>query len=243
MRFVKIDSCESTNKLASEILLSDKKINENTIVYTFNQLSGKGIYNSKWFSDKDKNLSFSIISFPKLNIEKHFVLSMLISLGIVEYLEKSHYINANVKWPNDILVNDKKICGILIENNLSKNKIESSIIGIGININQIEFPNFLPNPTSLSLEKKAVFNLNVELESLCRILINKISLINNFVVSDLKNNYLKNLFRFNIFSKYKKDEEIFLAKIIDVNTDGALILIDDKSQIFSYYFKEIEFIL
>jgi BirA family transcriptional regulator, biotin operon repressor / biotin---[acetyl-CoA-carboxylase] ligase len=243
MRFVKIDSCESTNKLASEILLSDKQIPENTIVYTFNQLSGKGIYKSKWFSDKNKNLSFSIISFPNLDIENHFVLSMLISLGIVEYLEKFHNIIANVKWPNDILVNDKKICGILIENNLSENKIKSSIIGIGININQIKFPDYIPNPTSLSLEKNKSFNLNEELELLGNMLNDRINSINMYDFNDLNIHYLKKLFRFNIFANYKKNEDIFLAKIIDVNTDGSLKLIDKNANIFSCFFKEIEYIL
>ncbi len=142
------------------------------------QTAGRGQRGNKWEGAKNKNLAFTILLRPfMLSPSKQFLISEVSAIGVCNYL-KGKGVDATIKWPNDIYVGDKKICGMLIEHSLSGEGISYSISGIGINMNQRIFNSDAPNPTSLSLlrypdilslsasteEEPLLFNLKVELE-------------------------------------------------------------------------------
>jgi BirA family biotin operon repressor/biotin-[acetyl-CoA-carboxylase] ligase len=144
------DSLNSTNSYAIE-LIKQKADKNGMIIHSFCQTDGKGQRNSTWESLPYQNLTFSIIYHPKqLLLNQQFLLSAAISLGIVNCLKNIGLLNVYIKWPNDIVVNNKKIAGILIESTAQKNYVNKVVIGIGLNLNQTQFT--YPQATSVILE-------------------------------------------------------------------------------------------
>lgn len=146
------DELQSTNDYALSLLSKSKPI-EGTVISTHHQTAGKGQIGSSWLVESGKNITLSIILKPNfLPIPRQFLLNQAISLAVVDFLR--HFISEDIvrlKWPNDVYIGDKKSTGILIQNTISGTKIQHTVIGLGININQIKFPSSLPNPTSLAL--------------------------------------------------------------------------------------------
>ena len=143
-----LESVDSTNEEAKRHI-SD--IDNLSVLSAFEQTAGRGQRGNTWTSTPGENLMFSIVlKDPKISARDQFVLNEIASLAVVDFLSM-HGISARIKWPNDIYVGSKKICGILIENSLHGTAISSSIIGIGLNINQRNFNVNLPNPTSMVL--------------------------------------------------------------------------------------------
>ena len=128
-----------------------------SVISAVEQTAGRGQRGNIWLSDPGKNLTFSIAVkyggelFADASPENEFVINGIISLSVVELLAV-HGIDARIKLPNDIYVNDKKICGILIENSVLGSSLVHSIIGVGLNVNQLDFDESLANPTSMLLE-------------------------------------------------------------------------------------------
>lgn len=153
-----LDSVDSTNSEAKRRI---PDIDNLSVLSALSQSEGRGQKGNKWSSLPGENLTFSIVlkfgeqTAGKLRLavaaREQFVLTEITSLSIVEFLSR-HGIKAKIKWPNDIYVGDKKICGVLIENSLRGENLSSSIIGIGLNVNQRNFDVNLPNPTSMILE-------------------------------------------------------------------------------------------
>jgi BirA family biotin operon repressor/biotin-[acetyl-CoA-carboxylase] ligase len=143
------ENLPSTNSHAAH-LLKNNDLPEGTIIYTNYQSAGQGQIGKRWESEDDKNLLISIVLFPSMiNPDDQFYISMIVSLGICDFLRR--YIPVcSIKWPNDIYVNNDKIAGILIENSILGNQIENTIAGIGLNVNQDKFYSDAPNPVSLS---------------------------------------------------------------------------------------------
>lgn len=239
MKFIELDSVESTNNFASD-LIAKKSVHENTLIYTFSQTKGKGLGVNTWQSEDNKNLIFSLIVFPNFEADNHFVLSMIVSLSICEYL---HFkgVSAKIKWPNDIYLKNSKLAGILIENSIQGNYIKNSIIGIGLNMNQIEFPKNLFNPISLSNATNLTYDITEEVKLLAEIINNRISSFSEFSISEIKTAYLNKLYRFNKFHNYITKGKVFKARIIDVKLDGYLVLETEDKLVKEYYFKELEF--
>lgn len=154
-----LGSVDSTNEEAKRRLSG---IDNLSVLSAFEQKAGRGQQGNRWSSNPGENLTFSIIlkfsgtasdsvtALPKLMARDQFVLNEIASLSVVEFLA-GYGITARIKWPNDIYVEDRKICGILVENSIRGDQISSSIIGIGLNINQKHFDVTLPNPTSMAL--------------------------------------------------------------------------------------------
>ena len=143
-----LESVDSTNEEAKRHI-SD--IDNLAVLSALEQTAGRGQRGNTWTSTPGENLMFSIVlKDPKISARDQFVLNEIASLAVVDFLSM-HGITARIKWPNDIYVGSKKICGILIENSLQGSAISSSIIGIGLNINQRNFNVNLPNPTSMVL--------------------------------------------------------------------------------------------
>jgi len=174
---------------------------------------------------------------------QQFLLNKAISLGMIDFLKtKIDESLIKIKWPNDIYVENKKIAGILIENEILGANIQSSIIGIGLNVNQLVFSANIPNPTSLRLIKGIEFNTKkVLLEVLTKIEIRIINLYNNDIEL-INNDYLSNLLYYNCYKKYFfKNEEIH-AMIMNVSEYGQLILKTIEDKIIKCDFKEIVFL-
>ena len=143
-----LESVDSTNEEAKRHI-SD--IDNLSVLSALEQTAGRGQRGNTWTSTPGENLMFSIVLKDlKISARDQFVLNEIASLSVVDFLSM-HGISARIKWPNDIYVGSKKICGILIENSLQGSAISSSIIGIGLNINQRNFNVNLPNPTSMVL--------------------------------------------------------------------------------------------
>jgi len=133
--------------------LKNQSISCPMLVVADSQSHGKGQYGKDWHSEPNQNLTFSFQWFPKnLRAEEGFKLSQMVSLAILKTVNK--YIDperAYIKWPNDIVIENKKVCGVLIEPTIQNNLIQKVIVGIGLNVNQTQFPPNLPNASSLSI--------------------------------------------------------------------------------------------
>ena len=245
MKIIKIDAINSTNDYLKYTISPDKK-KSTRIVYTFNQKMGKGQRGNKWVSEPGKNIALSLAVFPKnFMVEDLFFMNIFTSVFLFKFLESQKIKNLKIKWPNDILSEKKKICGILFESVVKKDIIEKLIIGIGINVNQTDF-NGLKNASSIKL----ISNKTINLDSLCNKLVQEIeknlsffkcpiSIKKNVVLSE----YLTNLFGFKLFKSYRlSNGKKIKIKIIGVNNDGSIKTENENGDIKKYYFKEIQLI-
>lgn len=232
---------DSTNLLAAKLLSEDCR--EGTVVMADSQTKGKGQQNNSWESEPNKNITFTVIFKPTfLKAEDQFLLSKVVSLGVTDFLAM-HGLDAKIKWPNDIYINDKKITGILIEHNIMGSSISDSIAGIGININQTEFRSNAPNPVSL----KQITNKEYDIESILKeVLRNIYSYYMQIVNGDITliiNSYKDSLFRKDGYHLYNDGNSDFLARIKDIEPSGILVLETKDSVIRRFAFKEVKYIL
>jgi len=148
---VKLDTLTSTNSYAS-MFNQKNKIEKPHVFWTDFQTHGKGQKGESWHSESGKNLLFSILLDLELPVDSRFDISKAAALGIARYLDSLSVGEVSIKWPNDILVEDQKIAGILIENSIVGQQIKKAIIGIGLNVNQEVFPEFSRIATSIKLQ-------------------------------------------------------------------------------------------
>ena len=237
---IKVSATESTNSYA-KFLLNAKKQASDFCVFTENQLEGKGQVGAKWLSEPSQNLSFSIVfQHLKLPVEDSFFISILASLIIKKVLHKYQLPQLRLKWPNDILSGRTKIGGVLIENNVQGAFVSSSIIGIGININQVNFPN-LPKASSLKKISGTHYSIMEVLDALLREFCYFPMRLKTLQKEQLFESYLNGLFRLNKISTFQRPcGETFVGIIHSVSTDGKLIirLEDEKEERFEV--KEIK---
>lgn len=237
MKIIELESVDSTNNYAKRYL-QNYKHQEDTLIFSHSQTQGRGNANNSWHTEPNKNIILSLVLFPNIDIKKNFYISISVSLSILEFLDLKK-ISAKIKWPNDIYVEDKKISGILIENTINNNIITDSIIGIGLNLNQTEFSNSLPNPISVKNIINKDSNLNDDIFSLTNIIITNIK--KKFLYDKIKEKYLKNLYRFQIFANFQINDEIIIGKIIDIDNFGQIIIELAKGERKKFAFKEIKF--
>jgi len=142
----------STNLFALELLSKSKPI-EGTVISAFDQTDGRGQIGSKWLGERGKNIAFSVILHPFfLKATRQFSLSQAIGLAVRDWAQAILGKQAHLKWPNDLYIGDRKAGGILIQNSICGAALQSSVVGIGVNVNQEVFDESLPNPTSLKIE-------------------------------------------------------------------------------------------
>ncbi|MBN2519277.1 MAG: biotin--[acetyl-CoA-carboxylase] ligase [Bacteroidales bacterium] len=237
---IHLESIDSTNNYANK-LVKEKEIQEGTIIWANHQISGRGHGSNYWESEPGKNLTFSIIYHPDfLHIDDHFYISRFISLGLTDFLEKEIE-NVSIKWPNDIFVENKKIAGILIENTIIKDKITTSIIGIGLNVNQNKFTSDAPNPVSLSQIMNKEYDLNKLLESVIHYIDKRYLELKSNEKKGIFLDYLEKLYKLNCYSQFKLKEKYFEGKIIGTTAKGKLIIEKADGEIQTFDFKEIEY--
>ena len=232
-------SCHSTNDSARELLLQHDT-SEGTVVITDNQTAGKGQRGNSWFSAEGANLTMSLIMKPNfLTVSKQFYLNMISSLAVKRVLnDRLPDANSQVKWPNDVLLNNRKVCGILIENGIKRQLLEHSVVGIGLNVNQKAFG--LATATSMSNEIGIDFSLQSVFEKLLGQFEALYLKLKAERYSEIKDEYLQNLIGFNQWRKYRS-EYVFDGQIVDVLDSGQLKLATQQGDKL-FDFKEIEFI-
>ena len=229
----------STNVLLWE-MIREKSLPEGFVVQTDFQTAGKGQVGNSWESEAGRNLLFSMVLYPqRVTVDNQFLLSQLVSLGIKEALDE-YTDGITVKWPNDIYWNDKKLVGILIENSLQGTKIKSSVIGIGLNVNQKMFVSNAPNPVSLLRITGKRQNRKLLLTKIRQ---NIQKLYTELSVTKIRAEYAEALYRKDGFYAYRANDETFQAKIISVHPDGQLELETEAGERKGFYFKEVSFVL
>ncbi|PWG06428.1 biotin--[acetyl-CoA-carboxylase] ligase [Polaribacter aquimarinus] len=243
MKIIKLNAIDSTNSFLKD-LAQNSTLENYTVAITEDQTKGRGQQESKWVTAPLKNLTFSIfVKFNKLRINQKRYLNFAISLAIYDALLEKKIDKISIKWPNDIMAANKKICGILIENTFIGDRIKNSITGIGLNVNQEIFPEYLKNVTSLKLEKGFDFNLNNLLNDILIKIQEKIKLLENNEFDLLENSYLNVLYKKNIPTMFKNcQNEIFIGIIYGISTDGKLQIQLEDDSIKEFGIKEVSFL-
>lgn len=244
---IHLNETDSTNRYLQQLCqeAGNNKVEEFTTVCADYQTAGKGQRGNSWEAAKGANLLFSFVCYPTfVPIRQQFVLSQLISLGIKETLDE-YCSDISIKWPNDIYWKEKKICGILIENDLQGNSIGRCISGIGLNINQEVFLSDAPNPISL----KQITGKHYQRETILEKVMQRIEQSyqklkeDSAYASELATRYAASLFRREGFHCYQDKDGLFNARLVRVETDGRFVLMDEANQERSYLFKEVQYVL
>lgn len=229
MRIIKLDAIDSTNSYLKR-LYAKESINDYTAIYSKSQTEGRGQMGTVWESEKSKNLTFSVFkSIADFELEEPFYISMVISLTLIKTLNSLSVPKISVKWPNDILSADKKICGVLIENVMKHGKINGTIIGIGLNVNQTIFEN-LPKASSLKLISGKYFDLDELMIIIINYLKDYFLLLQDKKFEELKAAYELHLFRKDKPSTFRDTEGTMFSGIIKgVSETGMLkVLLEDN---------------
>ena len=236
MSIIKLSATDSTNCYLKELSL-EQTLDDFTVVSTELQLKGRGQMGSKWVSDKGKNLTISILKkLENFDVQNQFNLNCIVSLAIYDVLLEIKAPNLYVKWPNDILSVDKKICGILIENILKGRFIQATIIGIGLNVNQTNFGT-LEKVSSLGL----LLEQKLEPHNLIEPIRSRLKFYFSISSQELREKYHKILFRKDIPSTFMNTKnEKFMGIIMGVDTEGKLIVEHKDGLQKKYGLKEIK---
>lgn len=238
--FQKLDS---TN-LEAERMLSENTPDEGTVILSDFQLSGKGLGKNTWESDPAENILMSIIIYPEfLMPQEQFMLNKITSLSLLRTVRGNigKNMKVSIKWPNDVYAGENKIAGILIKNTVSGHILKSSVVGMGLNVNQETFSTGLPNPVSLFQITHRKFNRDMITRRV----------INNFrkyylklkkkEFAQINSEYLNNLLNYNVEATYRANGKIFRGMIKDVDDFGRLC-IASGSRMEVFNMKEIEFV-
>lgn len=244
---IHLNETDSTNRYLQQLCqeTGNNKVEEFTTICADYQTAGKGQRGNSWEAAKGANLLFSFVCYPTfVPIRQQFVLSQLISLGIKETLDE-YCSDISIKWPNDIYWKEKKICGILIENDLQGNSIGRCISGIGLNINQEVFLSDAPNPISL----KQITGEHYQRETILGKVMQRIEQSYQKLkeepayASELATRYAASLFRREGLHCYQDKDGLFYARLVRVEADGRFVLMDEANQERSYLFKEVQYVL
>jgi len=238
---INLVEADSTNAFMKELVsVSDSEI-EGLVIVAENQLKGKGQQGNTWESEPRRNLTLSIFLKPNTLIQNQFLISKVVSLGIVDFLMDKGLKNVKIKWPNDIYVGSRKIAGILIENLLKGNKVNSSIVGIGLNVNQSKFKSD-NSPTSLINIIGEEQNLEESLNHLLFFIEKNYILLKQQKEVGVNNAYLKYLYGLEEDLPFELDGKKVQGKIKGVSALGKLqVLINNELKEFNL--KEIKFLI
>ena len=241
---IRLREVHSTNNYLRELIASSRELlAEGAVVSADYQTKGRGQIGNIWESEDAKNLLFSMLLFPSsIEANQQFVLSKLVSLAVLGVL-KEETDEISIKWPNDIYWRDRKIAGILIENDLCGTHIQHSIIGIGLNVNQDAFTSNAPNPVSLRQITGKMYDRDELLKRIVkRIYMLYIQLLREDI-SCLDEDYKAALYRSEGIFDYKAENENFKASIVDVLPNGRLVLKTEAGKQRSFAFKEVSIVL
>lgn len=237
-KIISLPQCESTNTV---LVQQAEKLDEGAVLITENQTKGRGQAGNTWLAEAGANLTFSILLKPVfLEPSRQFFLNMAVGLAVADALAAVSGLNPMVKWPNDVLLNDRKVCGILIENQIHGPKLAQSVVGIGLNVNQKTFD--WPWATSLCLMAGQYFNRTEVFEKVLQHL--------DFRYQGLMSNHWAGLSRDYHQKLYRRGAEhdfldmhgdSFRGTISGVDEIGRLC-IDTHSGQRKFNFKEVRFV-
>jgi BirA family biotin operon repressor/biotin-[acetyl-CoA-carboxylase] ligase len=242
--FIKLSSVDSTNNYLKVLLSKSEPVPDGTVIMADEQYAGRGQQQNSWHAAPGQNLTFSLHLKPSfLSIKNQFMLNMAVSIALNEALLPIVGEGLHIKWPNDIYYLDRKLGGILIENIISGQHYKSSIIGIGINVNQQHF--------QLALKERAIsihqiLHKDVNLKELLAVICSQIECQYLKLKSNsnhlLSQEYLKRLYRYGQPSSFRRNGQVFEGSITGINELGMLI-IESEGKAQAYNFKEVEFII
>jgi len=240
MRIIKLDAIDSTNSYLRN-LSTTELLEDYTVIMADMQTNGRGQMGTSWDSNASQNLTVSVFKeVGFLDFGNQYYLNIVVALSIVKLLNYLNIPKLSIKWPNDILSENKKICGILIENVIKQNVLSSSVIGIGLNVNQTEFID-LPKASSLKLIMGRSFNLEELLLVLISNLKRNFSVLEQGQFYGLKQEYEALLFKKNKPSTFRDEEgKLFSGFISGVSQDGCLQVLLEDNDLRSFNLKEIE---
>jgi len=234
-----LPECPSTNTQAVELAQAGQAP-DGTVVITDHQTSGRGQRGNTWESGSGLNLTFSIVVHPVfLQASQQFHLNKAVALAVHDTVSRHTSERVHVKWPNDIMISCKKVCGILIENQVTGNQLGRSVIGIGLNVNQKTFSS--PHASSVSIHSGKPIDLaKLFDETLQSIEWRYIQLKNNRL-KELDHDYLRSLYRVNEVHSFIVDEKETDGILRGVDTNGRLLVeIGDRMR--SFDLKEIKYV-
>lgn len=237
-RLVHLEKVDSTNRFMRDFEQTEEEF---VVAVADYQTDGRGQRGNSWSSQGDLNLLFSIRAHPTfLESKQQFELSQIISLSIKKVLD--HYFDdVKIKWPNDIYWHDKKICGILIENDLQGGVVGRSIIGVGLDVNQERFDEASPNAISM----KMITGYDLDLPTLLQDIIDHFICLYNRLRNDeaekVQSLYRKSLYRGNGVFPYSDANGRFMAAIDHVEPNGIIVLKDEEGVLRRYAFKEVKY--
>ena len=238
---VPVTGIDSTNNHLKELNRTGK-IPEGTVILADFQTKGRGRGTNTWYSGKDLNILMSVLLQPGIHAEKFFFLTEIASLALTDLLSEIG-ISAKVKWPNDIYSGTKKLAGLLIENAITSGIIESTVVGIGLNVNENVFPESLPNPVSI----KNITGKDHNIDHLLELLLNKLMARYNSMLAgdyfDMHKEYNSRLFRRNMQNRFSFKGRQFEASILSVREDGLLVLKTESGELTAYSFGDLEMII
>ncbi len=237
-----LEHTDSTNTFAKKWGREENPV-EGSVVYTDFQTRGRGQKGNSWFSSPNKNILFSLVIYPNfIEAKSQFLISKIAALSVKNVLSK-YTQDIRIKWPNDIFWNDCKIAGMLIENDLADTKIQQSVIGMGININEESFPDNLPNPVSLYQICNRTFDTKKILGEIIREYQHLYENAKRGVVDSINSEYMKDLYHGESFYEFIDAEGKFKAKIQNILPSGQLILEKESGEKKAYAFKEVQFVI
>lgn len=240
MKIIKLNAIGSTNSYLIN-LGKNEALEDPTIVLANKQINGRGQQGATWQSIPQQGLTFSMFNkFHNLSVSDISSIAFATSLGVQKALKKFLIPKVEIKWPNDIMSQSKKVAGILIENQVKQGKIVSSVIGIGINVNEEHFNN-LPQATSMRLTTGVKYNLDEVLHEVSEAVFSELKSLETNSISELKISYEATLFRKETISVFETPNKIrFNGKIKGVTNSGKLIIENEAEVLKTYQLKEIK---
>lgn len=240
MNLIKISATDSTNSQLRR-MLTEGAVENGTVVWADRQTKGRGQRGANWVSEDGKNLTFSVlrsdISLPSVQF---FRLNMAVSLGVAGVLRGLNIPNIRIKWPNDILSGDYKICGLLLENTLQGPQISSSVIGVGLNVHQTDFPG-LPGAASLQSLTGRKFDRTHLLETLVHAILREIDALNSEVATSQRTRYEALLYGMGNTRRFRAENGPAFTGVIQGVSDEGRLVVDVAGNLQTYSFKEIEY--
>lgn len=247
---INLPTVDSTNSFIREMLteegtggvVSAATLPGFTLVVADDQTKGRGQQGNTWETERGKNLIFSLLCHPDFVLASHqFLLSQCMAVAIRKAL--AQYVECvEVKWPNDIYVGDRKISGTLIECDLQGKTISNCIIGVGVNVNQLEFRSDAPNPTSLALLTGREYNREEVLTSIIQHFQVCYAMLQEGRAEEVRQLYMEHLYRRIGMHRYRDVRGEFLAELVGVAPTGHLLLRFENGCVVRYELKEVQFI-
>lgn len=240
MKIIKISAIGSTNDYLKN-LSKTTVLEDETVVQTLHQTHGKGQMGASWQFEIGKSLAFSIFKrHQSISIEHQYMVNFGVSLGVKRALDALGIPKVSIKWPNDILADGKKICGILVENQFQNNKTMSSVIGIGINVNNTSFNSF-PQASSLRLNTGVLFSVDEVFEKVVHNVLKELKLIEDAEFDSYKSEYEAHLFRKGVISTFENSERKKFNGIIEgISNSGLLLIRINDNEVKEFRLKDIK---